>query len=268
MKRLGCIGCGRMATAIIKGFLGSGFKSEDVLVVDQTPELTAQKANFLGVQSSTLLEIIQNCDLILLCIKPQQARSFFQTLPVDRGSAVWVSVMAGISLTQLSQSLGKDMCISRVMPNTPAFVSKGMSAVSFSSTCSDADRETVKSIFNTIGDVVEVNDDQMHAVTALSGSGPAFFLRISQIFIKQGIDAGLSDSLATKLVLQTQLGSAYLALNSSESLMDHIQSVSSPGGTTLAGLSVFDETSLEKDLQSVIESASKRSKELSEEVEI
>ncbi len=251
---LAIIGFGKMAEAIWRGANPSG----DHLVVERDPGRRALAAT-LGLTAVSYDTAVQSADQVLLCIKPQG----FSGLPrmiLNNGPTI-VSIMAGISITQL-QGTFPDCGIVRVMPNTPCTVGQGMTALTFDRVSAD-DQVAIFRIFESIGDVIECPESWMDAVTGISGSGPAFLYQLCQSVIDASADSGMPADVAVRLFAQTLVGAGRMLQTSGKSYQDLIADVTSPGGTTLAGLTTFNDAQINPKFEQVIRSAMLRSQELS-----
>ncbi|RJQ22384.1 MAG: pyrroline-5-carboxylate reductase [Nitrospiraceae bacterium] len=259
----GFIGGGNMAEAIIKGVRSqeSGVR-RDITVSEPHEDRRKFLEQTYGVKTtSSNTEVAASCNIIILAVKPQNMEAVLDEI----GGAVTeektvVSIAAGITLSYLSSRL-KTKRLIRVMPNTPALVQKGMTVMSLCECFSDTDIATVKEIFMSIGELVVLPEKQMNAVTALSGSGPAFIALFIESMIEAGTELGLSGDDAFTLTVQTAIGTAGL-LETGMPPSKLREMVTSPGGTTAAGLSVFHEKGLREIVTAALASAKKRAEEL------
>lgn len=264
---IGFIGGGNMAEAIIKGMVQSlrfGFQGskKDIFVSEPREERSKYLEHTYGIKTvSDNKKIAENCSVVIFAVKPQDMdkviSEVFDFISEDK---TVVSIAAGITLSYLSARL-KTRKIIRVMPNTPALVQEGMSVVSMCECIKDKDMGVIKDIFMSIGKVLVLPEKYMDAVTALSGSGPAFFAYLIEAMIEGAVKMGLRQEDATALAIQTLLGTAKL-LDTGLSPAKLREMVTSPGGTTAAGLKVFEEKRLKEIVSSAIEEATKRAKEL------
>jgi pyrroline-5-carboxylate reductase len=175
-----------------------------------------------------------------------------------------VSILAGTSLAKLANALGNAERLVRVMPNLPALVGSGVSAITFPETFGEADREWVRQILRAVGEVVEVEESLQDVVTAVSGSGPGYIFYWAHHWVQAGITHGLTSEDATRLVVETLVGAAQLLKQSPDSAEVLVQKVATPGGTTEAGLSVLKESNLPIILDEMVKSAANRSRELNQ----
>lgn len=258
--KIGFIGGGNMAEAIIKGMVEGGRWS--ILVSEPREERRRHLEQRYGVKTLySSGEIVSSCNIIVLAIKPQDMETVLDEIGglVTEEKAV-VSIAAGITLSYLSTRL-KTRRLIRVMPNTPALVQEGMTVLSLCECFPDRDISLVREIFMSIGKVIILPEKYMDVVTALSGSGPAFIALFAEAMIEAGIRRGLGSDVAETLTIQTLLGTARL-LESGIAPKRLREMVTSPGGTTAAGLEVFEKKGLMDIIITAIEAATKRAEEL------
>lgn len=258
--KTGFIGGGNMAEAIIKGITARGMK--DILVSEPTEERRQYLSQQYGVETTgSNTELAASCDIIILAVKPQVMDTVVQEIKESiTDSKTVVSIAAGITLDYLTSKLNTKKLV-RVMPNTPALVLKGMSVLSLCECFAEKEISVVRDIFMSIGEVITLPEKYMNAVTAVSGSGPAFVALFIESMIEGGIKAGLNPDDARTLAVQTAVGTAELLATgmSPEKLREM---VTSPGGTTAAGLGTFNEKGLQATVWAAIESARHRAEEL------
>ena len=261
---VGFIGGGNMAEAIIKGLLSGGMAPRSILVSDPVQARRAHLATTLSVRTTDdNQEVAAQSDLLILAIKPQMAASVLSALEsVVTPQKLVISIMAGISTTLIEESLQSGCRVIRSMPNTPALVQAGATAICGGRRTTDADLELAKELFSLIGSVYQVGERQMDAVTGLSGSGPAYVFSFVEALSDAGVKNGLPRDVATGLAIQTVLGSAQLLQQSSEHPAVLRDRVSSPGGTTIAALHTLENGRLHGLLMDAVDAAVKRSKEL------
>jgi pyrroline-5-carboxylate reductase len=268
MSKIGFIGAGNMAGALIKGIISAKvFSAGDVLVYDIVQERLDQLGEQFGVKAAeSSTRLVESADIIVLSVKPQ---NFTEVLEGIKGcvgkSQLVVSIAAGVTTSDIAKFL-PDIAIIRVMPNTPALVSEGATAIYSGNADKDAVDNVVK-IFAAVGKAVVVEKEELiDAVTAVSGSGPAYFFLLMEEMIKAGVKLGLSEDIAKELVLQTAKGAAILAGKADENKEGPAElrkKVTSPGGTTEAALKVFAEGQFSKLVSNALKAACDRSKELS-----
>jgi pyrroline-5-carboxylate reductase len=258
--KIGFIGGGNMAEAMIKGMTSQGMK--DILVSDPTEERRIYLEKNFGIETTgTNTDVLNACNIIILAIKPQIMETVMNEIydTVTEEKTV-VSIAAGITLSYLSSKL-KTKRIIRVMPNTPALVQKGMSVMSLCECFSDSDMARVREIFMSIGEVITLPEKYMDAVTAVSGSGPGFISFFIESMIEAGTHIGLNKEDASTLAVQTAIGTAKL-LDTGMPPAQLREMVTSPGGTTAAGLKAFDDKNFKDVVKYAIKAAKDRSEEL------
>jgi pyrroline-5-carboxylate reductase len=260
---IGFIGGGNMAEAIIKGIFGK--RGRDIMVSEPRDERRAYLEYTYKINTtSDNKEVVKSCNIIILAVKPQNMDSVSAEISDAISSdKIVVSIAAGITLSYLSSRL-KTSKIIRVMPNTPALVQEGMSVLSMCECIHDKEMNLIRDIFMSIGKVMVLPEKYMDAVTAVSGSGPAFIALFVEKMIDAGITMGLSKDNASALAIQTLIGTAKL-LETGMPPDKLREMVTSPGGTTAAGLKVFEEKGLKDIVAAVVEAAANRSKELGKE---
>lgn len=268
-EKIGFAGGGRMGEALIKGLLAAGkMNVEQLIVFDSDPGRAEYLKNTYKIQiSPDNKHLVGNCDIIVLAVKPQVIAQVLD----DFGSAVRpgnliISIAAGIPLQYIESRLPKGSRVIRVMPNTPALIGVGMTAIAGGKSAAKADLETADRIFSAVGKTVVLEERYLDAVTGLSGSGPAYFFAIMEAFIDAGVKVGLSREVAKTLTLQTVLGSVRMAFESGIPISGLREMVTSPGGTAIEGLHVMARSGLHGIVMDAVESATKRSIELKEEI--
>lgn len=262
MKKFSFVGAGKMASAIVGGLIKSGavrpWDIECSCGNDDTGRILAQNTGI------SLTEDIRKLDaqtLILAC-KPQQLADVASAIG-DKQVGLLISILAGTTIEKLRIRFPNAKKIVRVMPNMPALISKGISCFAPESELSAGERETVRGVLSAIGEVIECPESRLDAVTALSGSGPGYVFEFAAALIEGGKAIGFSEEDATKLALQTLLGSAMLLVSDERSPETLRDAVCSPGGTTLAGLELFKAMGFRNMVSEALKAAEKRSKELS-----
>lgn len=249
-----------MAEAMIKGMTSQGMK--DILVSDPKEERRQYiRKNYNVETTESNTQIVASCDIVILAVKPQNMDEVIEEIGEEvTDNKTVVSIAAGITLAFLSSKL-KTKKLIRVMPNTPALVQKGMTVMSLCECFSDRDMAVVREIFMSIGEVITLPEKYMNAVTAVSGSGPAFIAYFIEGMIESGIKLGLKNDDARILAVQTAIGTSQL-LDTGMSPSKLREMVTSPGGTTAAGLKILYEKGFKDILSAAIEAAKNRSKEL------
>jgi pyrroline-5-carboxylate reductase len=263
--RIGLIGTGKMATALAKGWVESRWISSDRIAgTDVLPEAREQFTKATSCPTlSSIAEVVGESDVLVLAVKPQHMAGAMADLRdrlTDRHLVV--SIAAGVTLAKMSQSLGEDRRLVRVMPNTPALVGAGASAFAKGGTATAEDAKLVEQMLSTVGIAVEVPENLLDAVTGLSGSGPAYVYQIIEALSDGGVRVGLPRAIATQLAAQTVLGAAKMVLETGEHPGTLKDSVTSPGGTTIAGLHAMEAGGVRGHLINAVVAATERSKEL------
>jgi pyrroline-5-carboxylate reductase len=259
--KLGIIGGGVMGEAILSCLLSRGeYAATDVYVSEPNPDRRDFLAHTYGVITTDKNIDVTQGEVLLLAVKPQ---SFWQATQGLSNIAVplIISILAGVSLSQLA-SVFADKAIVRAMPNTPAQVGYGVTALSASALVTPEQMGLAKNIFAAIGEVVELPESLIDAVTGLSGSGPGFLAVIIEAMIDGGVAAGLPRAIATKLAIQTMLGTAQLLIQADLHPAVLKDRVTSPGGTTITGITQLELSGVRSGMIEAIVAATKRSQEL------
>jgi pyrroline-5-carboxylate reductase len=268
MSKIGFIGSGNMAEALIRGILAAKlYAPRDVLISDVRPDRLDALHGEYGVSPvANNVELASEADVLVLAVKPQNFKQVLGEIgDAVRKDALVISIAAGITTARISAALG-DAEVIRVMPNTPALIGQGAAAM-YSSNASSRSMEVAQKIFSAVGKVVVVADESLiDAVTAVSGSGPAYFFLLMEAMIESAKGLGLSDDVARTLVQQTAKGAALLAeaaAANGETPADLRHRVTSPGGTTEAALKIFRRLDFANTVQAALKAANDRSRELS-----
>lgn len=237
------IGCGSMGEAILKGILNAGItKCEEVSVSLPTKSRRDYLATEYGVKTfNQNAEAVSNADVVILAIKPQMFTSAITDAVVAAiaENAIVASIMGSVDLAKLHEIIPKQVIV-RVMPNTPLAVGAGMTAIAPDSFAASDDIETVKSIFCSCGEVVEVQESYMEAITAISGCGPGYVFMLIDALADAGVNAGLTRALAIKLAAQTFAGAGKMVIETGLHPAQLRDQVTSPGGTTIAGIHALE----------------------------
>ena len=268
MNTIGFIGSGNMAEALIKGIINVRvYKPGSIFITD----IKAERLNFVAqkykvVPLSNNAELAAKVNILVLSVKPQNMTEALQSIKdAIKPDTLVISIAAGIKVSRIAGALG-DIAIVRVMPNTPALIGEGASAL-FANEKAKPMLDKALSIFSSVGKAVVVKDeDLIDAVTAVSGSGPAYYFLLMEEMIKAAIELGLPETIAKDLVLQTAKGAGLLAIEADktgETPAELRRKVTSPGGTTEAAMKVFTEGKFGPLVQAALKRACERSKELS-----
>ena len=261
---LGIIGCGKMGSALVKGAIKeNAIDGQKVMVIDLVPELAQKLSNDIGATVTKRNDdLIKNADAILLCVKPQDMISLTDSFTKERSSKLFISIAAGIKIDDLEKSLKNDDRVIRVMPNTPAMIGQGASAQSKGKNATESDTKFVSKILNAVGISIEVPEKQLDAVTGLSGSGPAYIYTVIEALADAGVLVGLPKEKALTLAAKTVIGAAKMVTKLDEHPAKLRDQVTSPGGTTIAGLAALESGKLRSTLIEAVKAATKRSEEL------
>ncbi len=263
---LAFIGAGNMAASLIHGLLKDGLPPQTISVADPVAAQREKLAE-LGVNTyDNNNDAVTGRDVVVLAVKPQVAQSVVTALETLTPKQLLVSIAAGINMTSLSNWSHPEQAIVRCMPNTPALLGVGMSALYANNYCQAEQRQLAQTLLNAAGKTLWVEKERaLDAVTAVSGSGPAYFFLLMEAMIDAGVDLGLDRKTATTLTLQTAYGAALMAQSSDESPSVLRQNVTSPGGTTAAALAVMAEAGLPSIIKNALHAADTRAAELAEE---
>ncbi|MEE8320318.1 MAG: pyrroline-5-carboxylate reductase [Gammaproteobacteria bacterium] len=266
--RIAVIGCGNMGYSLIGGLIANGHPRQCLYGIDIDSEARDRLARQFDIAVfATGSESINQADVIVLAVKPQTMQSAANSLSDILGgrNCLIVSIAAGIRLSVLAAWLGEGAAIVRVMPNTPALIQAGASALYANTNVTPAQRNTAEAIMRSVGLAIWLDDEtMMDAVTALSGSGPAYFFLVMEVMEKAALSLGMTQQQARLLTLETAFGAAKMALHSSCDAATLRSQVTSPGGTTERALNVLLEGNIETLFKSALEAARDRSAELAE----
>lgn len=263
--QVGFIGGGNMGEALIKGFLAASLlQPEQIRVYDISSQRTAHlDATYQVASSSSPADLVAASQIVILAIKPQNMAEVLNALKTDFAhQPLVISIAAGISLTSLVEWLPEGVPVIRVMPNTPALISQGASALSRGPRVTDAQMQQALHLFQAVGTAIEVHEKWMDAVTGLSGSGPGYVLLFLESLIDAGVRVGLPRPIARELVLQTVIGTTQMVRETGKHPAELRDLITSPAGTTIAGLQVLEEKAVRGALQRAVGAATQRSQEL------
>ena len=264
-KRVGFVGGGNMGEALIRGLLGTNLVPTDLLAAtDARADRAAQLAKQYGISAhGDNARLVREADVVILAVKPQiMGAVLAEIAPAVTARHLLISVAAGVATATIRAGLGKDARIIRVMPNTPALVLQGATALARGKGLQADDLGTAEEIFGAVGRVVVLDEELMDAVTGLSGSGPAYVAIVIESLADGGVKMGLDRATALTLATQTVLGAAQLLAETGMHPGALKDMVSSPGGTTIAGISALEEGGLRTTFIRAVERATLRSREL------
>jgi pyrroline-5-carboxylate reductase len=264
-KKVGIIGGGKMGEVLLNGLVSQGLVEAGAIVVSDAVagRLTELKKAY-GVQvTADNKKAVRHGDIIILAVKPQNMAEVLEDIAGVAGKdKLIVSIAAGIPTGFIEARLGTECRVIRVMPNTPALIGEGAAALASGKKATARDLDAARQIFDAVGITVIVKEDLMDAVTGLSGSGPAYGFVIIEALADAGVRMGLARDIALKLSAQTILGAARLCLESGKHPAELKDMVTSPGGTTIAGLKALEDGRIRATLMAAVEAATLRSKEL------
>ncbi len=260
---IGIIGCGNMGSAIASGIISMNITEDNSLFVF---DKIVDKSNYLAEKNKCSIcsqdDLIKKADYIILSVKPQDFDSLVGEIGQKLDGQTIISIMAGVSICTIKEKLHKVSQIFRVMPNMPADICESISCIASDEAADEKKLEFVKKIFSGIGKVIETEEKFMDAITAISGSGPAYLFYLAEAMISAAKQQDMDDEMAKKLVFQTLYGAAKYLREKDADPSKLIQKVASKGGTTEAALSVF----AEKECGAIIVEAIKKAKLRSEEI--
>jgi pyrroline-5-carboxylate reductase len=264
-KKISFIGGGKMGSALIKGILSRNLIAPDKVTVSDVvmEQIEGLRTTFGILATKDNKKAVRAADIIILAVKPQIMAEVLEEISgsIDKGKLI-ISIAAGISTGFIEEYLKKGARVMRVMPNTPALIGEGAAAIARGSCATDKDFSFTRHIFEAVGIVVAVKEDLMDAVTGLSGSGPAYGFVIIDALADAGVNMGLARDIALKLSAQTLLGAAKLCLKGDKHPAELRDMVTSPGGTTIAGLQAIEEGKLRATMMAAVQAATLRAKEL------
>ncbi len=265
--KIAFIGGGNMAQALIGGLAGKLTAAGNIHVIDVVPETLARLAQDVGVTTAAgPTDALASADVIVLAVKPQQMRDVVAGVKPFVNSQLVISIAAGIRAADLSRWLGGHQAIVRTMPNTPALVGKGITGAVAMGGVSDAQRQAADAILRAVGETVWIDDEaQIDAVTAISGSGPAYVFYFIEAMQQAAVELGLTEAQGRRLAQATFAGAAELATRSDEPVSLLRERVTSKGGTTYAALTSMEASGMKAAFVQALHAAAARGKELGEE---
>lgn len=264
MKKFGFIGAGKMAGAIVRGMISSGaVKPCEIICACGNDDTGKNLSEQTGISLAKNIEqLLSSAEIIVAACKPQQLAQVAETAAGARASLL-ISILAGTTIARLRECFSHVGKIVRVMPNMPAQISQGISCFAPESELSDKELKAVETVLGSIGEYMQTDENKLDAVTALSGSGPGYLFEFAAALIEGAKNIGFTEEEAKKLTVKTLLGSAMLLCQSPLSADELRIAVSSPGGTTLAALDVFEKNGFRKTVSDALKAAQERSRQLS-----
>ena len=263
-EKIGFVGAGKMATALAKGFLAAGLAGpENLLAADASDDALACFVESTGaIPCGDNRQLAQAADVLFLAVKPQNMHDVLAELRGAVGDTLVISIAAGVRLEVLAAGLGDDVRLIRVMPNTPCLVGRGASGYCLGDKAAESDGQLAKRLLESSGVAFEVPENLLDAVTGLSGSGPAFVYMIIEALSDGGVRMGLPRQIASSLAAQTVRGAAEVFIQTGKHASQLKDEVTSPGGTTIAGIHALEKGGIRAALISAVQAATERSTEL------
>lgn len=262
--RIAVLGGGVMGETLAGGFLRAVEPRPDVVVVEKRAERGDELVRSLGVRIAPALEAVAGADVVVLVVKPQDVPALLADIgaAIEPGSVV-ISIAAGIRTVDVERGVRAGVEVVRAMPNTPARVGRGVTGISPGAGCSDQALATAVALMTSVGDVVVVPEEQQDAVTAVSGSGPAYVFLLAEAMISAAVEAGLDADTAARMVRGTILGAATLLDAADETPHELRRNVTSPNGTTAAAIAELERLGMPDAVRAAVAAARDRSRELS-----
>jgi pyrroline-5-carboxylate reductase len=268
--QLAFIGAGNMASALIGGLVKQGFTAERMIASDPMPTMLDKLRSVAPVRTtSDNIAAVENADVIVLAVKPQVMKHVLQPLAstLQQRKPLIISIAAGIEIASIARWLGGDLPIVRCMPNTPALVQLGATGLFANASVNAEQKKLADSILRAVGIALWVDkESQLDAVTAVSGSGPAYFFLVMEAMQAAGEKLGLSRDVAAQLTLQTALGAARMAIDSDVDVVELRRRVTSPNGTTERAIASFESDNLRGIFEHALNACDARSRELAKEL--
>jgi pyrroline-5-carboxylate reductase len=259
------IGAGNMAEAIVSGMVAGNFCApEKIIMTDVRPDRLSDLENEYDIMTSTDNRVVENAEIVVLSVKPQVMADVLREIaPVLQEETLLISIAAGISCSNIEAELENERRVVRVMPNTPALIGQGAAAIAAGTYADEADLEVAEAILQCVGLTVRVEEKELDAVTALSGSGPAYVFYLLEAMLEAAEELGLEKETARSLALQTVEGAARLMKDSGESAKTLRERVTSKGGTTEAAIHTLNDENVKGAVVKALKAAFDRSVELS-----
>jgi len=263
------LGAGVMGETVVSGLLRAGRAPAELLMSERRPARADELRERYGVDVVSNTEAAAKADTLILVVKPQDMADLLDEIaPIVRPGQLVISLAAGITTALIEARLPAGVPVVRVMPNTPALVDEGMAAISRGSHCDEAHLVEAETLLRATGKVLRVPEKQQDAVTAISGSGPAYLFFVVEAMIEAGVHLGLPRSTATELVVQTMVGSAKMLRETGEHPTVLRERVTSPGGTTAAAIRELEDHKVRAAFMTALESARNRSRALANGEEV
>lgn len=262
--RIAFLGGGVMGETVLSALVTAGRDPATIAVSEKLPERAAELHESHGVEVTSGAEAVRGAGVVFVVVKPHDVESVLREIADDvEPDAVIVSLAAGVRTETIERVLPDGVAVVRAMPNTPALVGEGMFGVSAGAVCGEEEVESIARLLSAAGEVVIVPESRQDAVTAVSGSGPAYVFYLAEAMIEGGVEAGLDRETATVLTEQTIKGAAALLVDADDEARELRRKVTSPNGTTHAAITTFDERGVAEGLRAGVAAAARRSAELS-----
>ncbi|WP_436492593.1 pyrroline-5-carboxylate reductase [Actinokineospora sp. HUAS TT18] len=262
------LGAGKIGEALLSGLLHGGRSADELMFTERYPERSAELTSTYGIRGTDVPTAAKEADVLVVAVKPQDIEPLLDDLaPVISPDTLVVSLCAGLPTALFERRLPAGVPVVRVMPNTPMLVGEAMSAISPGKHARPEHLATVEELLSAVGKVVRVPESQQDAVTALSGSGPAYFFFLVEAMIDAGILLGLPRAVAEKLIIQSAVGAAAMLAETGEHPVTLREAVTSPAGTTIMAIRELEKHGVRAALLAAIEAARDRSRELGREHE-
>lgn len=261
--RVAVLGAGKIGEALLSGLLHGGRRADELLFTERSPERSAELTGTYGIRGTDVRTAAEEADVLVVAVKPQDIDPVLTELaPVASPRTLVVSLCAGLPTSLFERRLPEGVPVVRVMPNTPMLVGEAMSAISPGRHAGPEHLAVVEELLTAVGKVVRVPESQQDAVTALSGSGPAYFFFLVEAMIDAGILLGLPRAVAEKLIVQSAVGAAAMLVETGEHPVTLREAVTSPAGTTIMAIRELENHGVRAALLAAIEAARDRSVEL------
>jgi len=267
--KIGFIGAGNMAGALLGGLRQSGVAGKQLCATDLNQSRLKQLADDLVIRTlDSNQALVDECDVVVLSVKPQVMQEVITNLNLSNPQQLFISIAAGITTSSFAKWFGQSVALVRTMPNTPAMVQSGATGLFASNQVTDEQKQIAEQIMSAVGIALWVEEESLlDTVTAVSGSGPAYFFYMMQAMEQAGIELGLSEDVAHQLTIQTALGAAKLASGSADSPEELRKKVTSPGGTTEAAINTLEASKGIELIKQAVTAANHRSVELAQKLE-
>ena len=267
--KVGFIGCGNMGGALIKGFVSSEqVASKDIYVTDKNKEKVELLAHEYGVASCVdAKELAKAVDFIILAVKPDMIAVVLEEVGADIiKNKILISIAAGVTIKSIKKSIGLDCRVVRVMPNTPALVGEGLSAICYGDSIKDEEKHFIKQLFKSVGKVVEIEEKHMNAITALSGSSPAYVFMFIEAMADAAVRMGITRDMAFAVAAQTVLGAAKMVLETGKHPGQLKDMVCSPSGTTIEAVYQLEKRGFRGTIMKAMGECFEKAEEMSKEM--